>query len=125
MKRRVAVLVTLALALGLHALLAWLELAPAPRRLWGDEIMYAELAERAARGEPAAPELLWPPLYPRLLGLAARLGPLAEGPVPVARRPARGTARCRSRRRAGSDVPGTSADPCGSTAACWWPDPRT
>ncbi len=80
---RALVLVALA-ALGLHALLFTLERAPEPRRLWGDEIMYADLAERGARGEPAEIELLWPPLYPRLLSLAARLGPLGTQPPGMA-----------------------------------------
>jgi hypothetical protein len=78
--RRVAMPAVVLAAAALHLLLFHLERAPAPRRLWGDEIMYAELAERAARGEPAEVELLWPPLYPRLLAWAARLGPLSSGP---------------------------------------------
>ncbi len=71
-------------SLGLHALLFVLEQRPEPRRLWGDEILYADLAERGARGEPAEIELLWPPLYPRLLSLAARVGPLQSEPPAVA-----------------------------------------
>ncbi len=66
---------------GLHALLFTLERWPSPRRLWGDEIMYADLAERGARGESAELELLWPPLYPRLLRLAALRGPLLSEPA--------------------------------------------
>jgi hypothetical protein len=85
-------------AVGLHALLLALDRAPAPRRLWGDEIMYADLAERAARAEPAEIELLWPPLYPRLLGLAARAGPLLSEPpgVPPGSTPLREVGRARA-----------------------------
>lgn len=76
--RRVATAAVVLAAAALHVLLFHLERSPTPRRLWGDEIMYAALAERGARGEAAAIELLWPPLYPRLLACAARLGPLAS-----------------------------------------------
>jgi hypothetical protein len=62
--------VVLALALLLQAALLWMELRPEPRALWGDEIMYADLAARWSRGEPATLELLWPPLYPHLLAWA-------------------------------------------------------
>lgn len=47
----------------LHAALFWLDLYPAARRHFGDEVMYRALAERTARGDLAFPELLWPPLY--------------------------------------------------------------
>jgi hypothetical protein len=89
--RRAWWLAALAVAvLSLHGLLLFIEHVPATRRLWGDEGMYADLAERAARGAPAEIELLWPPLYPRLLAWAARLGPLSgEGLAPGAARPAR------------------------------------
>lgn len=89
--RRAWWLASLAFALlSLHGLLAFLEHAPGTRRLWGDERMYADLAERQARGAPAEIELLWPPLYPRLLSWAARLGPLSdEGLAAGAARPAR------------------------------------
>lgn len=60
----------LALALLLQAALLFMELRPRPRALWGDEIMYADLAARWSRGEPATLELLWPPLYPHLLAVA-------------------------------------------------------
>lgn len=76
--RRLARIAVLLAAATLHLLLFHLERWPEPRRLWGDEIMYADLAERGARGEPAEVELLWPPLYPRLLAYAAQLGPLAS-----------------------------------------------
>jgi hypothetical protein len=66
--------VVLALALLLQAALLFMELRPSPRALWGDEIMYADLAARWARGEPATLDLLWPPLYPHLLARARALG---------------------------------------------------
>lgn len=67
---RVRLAVILALGACLQAALLWIELRPQPRALWGDEIMYADLASRWARSEPATLELLWPPLYPRLLQAA-------------------------------------------------------
>ncbi|MET0555242.1 MAG: hypothetical protein ABW221_19525 [Vicinamibacteria bacterium] len=60
----------LGLALLLQAVLLFMELRPQPRPLWGDEIMYADLAARWSRGEPATLDLLWPPLYPHLLSWA-------------------------------------------------------
>lgn len=63
----------LVLALLLQAALLFMELRPSPRALWGDEIMYADLAARWSRGEPATLELLWPPLYPHLLAWARAL----------------------------------------------------
>ncbi len=63
-----------AAALALQAVLFWLAAWPAARRPWGDEIMYLDLAQRWARGEGAALEPLWPPLYPQLLAAALRLG---------------------------------------------------
>ena len=65
--------VVLVLALVLQGVLLVLELRPSPRALWGDEIMYADLAARWSRGEPAALDLLWPPLYPHLLAWARAL----------------------------------------------------
>lgn len=65
--------VVLALALLLQGALLFMELRPSPRALWGDEIMYADLAARWSRGEPATLELLWPPLYPHLLAWAGAL----------------------------------------------------
>ena len=96
--RRIVPILVLLATLGLHALLFALDRAPVPRRLWGDEILYADLAERAARGEPAEIELLWPPLYPRLLALAARAGPLLSEPagVPPGTTPARAVGRARA-----------------------------
>ena len=35
-----------------------------PRALWGDEVMYADLARRLAAGQEARIESLWPPAYP-------------------------------------------------------------
>jgi hypothetical protein len=64
--------VVLALALLLQAVLLWMELCP-PRAPWGDEIMYADLAARWSRGEPATLDLLWPPLYPHLMAWAYAL----------------------------------------------------
>ena len=72
---RVRLAVILALAACLQAVLLWMELRPRPRALWGDEIMYADVASRWARGEPATLELLWPPLYPRLLSIVLRVDP--------------------------------------------------
>jgi hypothetical protein len=63
----------LALSLLLQGALIFMELRPSPRALWGDEIMYADLAARWSRGEPAALDLLWPPLYPHLLTWARAL----------------------------------------------------
>ena len=68
-------IVILALGACLQAVLLWMELRPAPRALWGDEIMYADVASRWAREEPATLELLWPPLYPRLLSFVLRFDP--------------------------------------------------
>jgi 4-amino-4-deoxy-L-arabinose transferase-like glycosyltransferase len=70
---RARLAVILALGACLQAALVWMELRPTPRALWGDEVMYVDVASRWARGEPATLELLWPPLYPRLLALAMRL----------------------------------------------------
>jgi dolichyl-phosphate-mannose-protein mannosyltransferase len=47
---------------------------PAPRALWGDEIMYADLARRLAAREPAHIDFLWPPAYPRFLAGLLVLG---------------------------------------------------
>lgn len=66
--------VVLALALLLQGALLFMELRPERRALWGDEIMYADLAARWSRGEPATLDLLWPPLYPHLLAWARTLG---------------------------------------------------
>lgn len=62
---------------GLHALLFWIERMPAARRLWGDEVMYRDLAARWARGEAPEIDPLWPPLYIWFLGLFEPLGALA------------------------------------------------
>jgi hypothetical protein len=66
MKRR-SVLVGLLVAATLQAVLAWLDVAPAARGLWGDEITYLEAARGFARGGAPAQLDLWPPLYPRLV----------------------------------------------------------
>lgn len=58
----------------LHACLFSLDLSPASRRLIGDEVMYRSLAEQAAHGGSATPDLLWPPLYSWLLSAFARMG---------------------------------------------------
>lgn len=63
-------------ALLLHGLLLTLAHWPAPRVPIGDEPIYLAAADAAAAGEPMELELLWPPLYPRLL---ARLGTGLEG----------------------------------------------
>lgn len=57
----------LAAALAVTAALAWIEWNPEPRRRVGDELRYLERAEQLAAGEEVAPDLLWPPLYSRLL----------------------------------------------------------
>jgi len=44
-----------------------IETWPGPRALWGDEIMYADLARRLAAREDARIDFLWPPGYPRFL----------------------------------------------------------
>ena len=58
----------IALAAGLQALLFALDTPARPRALWGDEIMYADLARQLAAGQDARIEPLWPPAYPRFLG---------------------------------------------------------
>lgn len=60
--RSVTALIWIAFLL-LHAALFWLDLHPAPRRLFGDEVMYRGAGERAAQGLPLGLDLLWPPLY--------------------------------------------------------------
>ena len=69
----------LAAAAVLHALLFWIDRVPSPRRLWGDEIMYRDLAARWARGEAPEIDPLWPPFYVWFLGVfefASDLAPL-------------------------------------------------
>jgi len=61
-------------AAALQALLFALDTAARPRALWGDEIMYADLARRLAAGEDVRIEPLWPPAYPRLLAGLLALG---------------------------------------------------
>lgn len=61
-------------ALGIHALLAWLEWKPAPRLRVGDELRYLERAHHIAAGEAPPPDLLWPPLYSTFLAVFAPLG---------------------------------------------------
>ncbi|MEM9557972.1 MAG: hypothetical protein AAGC60_27190 [Acidobacteriota bacterium] len=56
-----------AVAAFVHAGLYLLARRPEIRQLAGDEITYLEAARRLLVGDPAPPELLWPPLYPRLL----------------------------------------------------------
>jgi 4-amino-4-deoxy-L-arabinose transferase-like glycosyltransferase len=63
-----------ALALALQGLLFVIDAWPAPRALWGDEIMYADLARRLAAGEDARIDFLWPPAYPRFLAGLLVLG---------------------------------------------------
>ena len=63
-----------ALALALQALLFLIDMWPAPRALWGDEVMYADLARRLAAGEDAQIDFLWPPAYPRFLAGLLVLG---------------------------------------------------
>ena len=55
------------IALLVHGTLLGIGRYPAPRRLWGDEITYAEAARRISAGLASNLDLLWPPLYPRLL----------------------------------------------------------
>jgi dolichyl-phosphate-mannose-protein mannosyltransferase len=61
-------------AAALQALFFALDSPAHPRALWGDEIMYADLARRLAAGEDARIEPLWPPAYPRFLGGLLILG---------------------------------------------------
>ena len=70
---RARLVAILALGAVLQAALLWMELRPRPRAPWGDEIMYADVASHWSRGEPATLELLWPPLYPRVLAIAMRV----------------------------------------------------
>jgi hypothetical protein len=68
-------LLVVSIVLGLHlGVLWWLDRVPGPRPIWGDEIMYWEVASHWAAGTPAVLEPLWPPLYPRLLALAIQAG---------------------------------------------------
>ncbi|MEM7482164.1 MAG: hypothetical protein AAF481_13390 [Acidobacteriota bacterium] len=53
--------------LAVHALLTVIALWPAARRPFGDERTYRAAAEALRSGEPFSPDLLWPPLYARLL----------------------------------------------------------
>ena len=62
------------MAAALQAVLFALDTAARPRALWGDEIMYADLARRLAAGEDARIEPLWPPAYPRALAGLLALG---------------------------------------------------
>jgi 4-amino-4-deoxy-L-arabinose transferase-like glycosyltransferase len=58
----------LPLVLALHLGLLWLGHRPAPRRLWGDEVLYLRAADEVAAGAPrGADDLLWPPGYSRVL----------------------------------------------------------
>jgi hypothetical protein len=66
-------LLATAFAIGVHALLFWIEQWPEPRQLLGDELTYLQAAMRVRAGEPAGLEPLWPPLYPYFLALF--LGP--------------------------------------------------
>jgi hypothetical protein len=69
-----AALAVVLLALALQVLLFAIETRPAPRALWGDEIMYADLAGRLAAREQARIDFLWPPAYPRFLAGLLVLG---------------------------------------------------
>lgn len=62
------------MAAALQALLFALDTPARPRALWGDEVMYADLARRLAAGEDARIEPLWPPAYPRFLAGLLVLG---------------------------------------------------
>jgi hypothetical protein len=61
----------------LQLALAWIEWWPSPRRLWGDENLYATAAQRLAIGLPAEIDLLWPAFYAHVLAPFARIGALA------------------------------------------------
>jgi 4-amino-4-deoxy-L-arabinose transferase-like glycosyltransferase len=61
-------------AAALQALLFALDTPARPRALWGDEVMYADLAHRLAAGEDARIDPLWPPAYPRFLAGLLVLG---------------------------------------------------
>ena len=71
--------------LTLQLVLFWIEWWPAPRRLWGDEILYATVAERIAAGLPVAMDLLWPTFYAHALVPFARLGALTGDAVGAGR----------------------------------------
>lgn len=62
------------MAAALQALLFALDTPAHPRALWGDEIMYADVARRLVAGEDARIESLWPPAYPRFLAALLALG---------------------------------------------------
>ncbi|MBK8598745.1 MAG: hypothetical protein IPP07_14305 [Holophagales bacterium] len=64
------------IALLVHSALVFAGSFPSPRHLWGDEITYAEAATRISAGLPAGLDLLWPPLYPRLLAWLGAPGSL-------------------------------------------------
>jgi 4-amino-4-deoxy-L-arabinose transferase-like glycosyltransferase len=64
----------LAAAVALQAVLFAMDVRSHPRALWGDEVMYADLARRLAAGEEARIEPLWPPAYPRFLAGLLVLG---------------------------------------------------
>ncbi len=74
LRGRVAIAVVLTLAIAQVAVLLMLERYPTPRALWGDELMYWDVATHWAAGRPATLEPLWPPLYPWLLAGALRAG---------------------------------------------------
>jgi hypothetical protein len=57
----------------LQLALLWIEWWPAPRRLWGDENLYATVAERIAARRPAEMDLLWSDFYARALAPFAPL----------------------------------------------------
>ena len=61
-------------AAALQALLFALDTPARPRALWGDEVMYADLAHRLAAGDDARIDPLWPPAYPRFLAGLLVLG---------------------------------------------------
>jgi hypothetical protein len=69
-----AALAVVLLGLVLQAVLFTIDTWPAPRALWGDEIMYADLARRLAAREDARIDFLWPPAYPRFLAGLLVLG---------------------------------------------------
>jgi hypothetical protein len=57
-----------------HLALLLLYWAPEAKTVMGDELTYLAAAGRLLRGEPAALDPLWPPLYPRVVAACLWLG---------------------------------------------------
>lgn len=84
-RRRVVLAVSVVWIVALHGTLFWIQHRPEPRGLAGDELRYQAEAVALLEGEEPTVDLLWPPLYPRLLaGLWTLTGPWTPGPSMVA-----------------------------------------